>query len=269
MVEKAMSPLTQVQLPAHRPTLSRSSRPITLARAFYPAIGILLTIIAFIGFSRFFLHGLAYPGRPIAPPIRTLIFAHAITFSAWMLLIITQPMLIMLRHHRWHMMIGKVGSILALAIIILGTLTAIRSAAITPPEVTPWPPLTPMKFMAIPLGGILLFTIFIALGIIYRRKPAVHRSMMMLGTIAALSAAFARIDPLNNLFLGSIFDRLFGPFFFTIIIGLIMLAARSAIIRRVDAPFAIGLASLTLGCFAIMQIAPTAAWENFARTLAG
>jgi hypothetical protein len=40
------------------------------------------------------LHGKAYPGRELAPEIRTLLIPHGIGMSAWFLLFLVQPLLI-------------------------------------------------------------------------------------------------------------------------------------------------------------------------------
>lgn len=261
--------MTQTSMPlAGHGAPARKPKAIKAIRFFYPIAAAIFIVAAFIGFNRFYLSGTAYPGRPIAPPIKWLVIAHGLSMSVWMLLLMLQSSLILARKHKVHMMLGKIGAGIAAIVIVFGFMLAVQSAAVTPPDVMPWAPLTPMKFMAIPFFSVLIFAIFIIIGIAYRKKPAIHRSMMILGTLYALSAAVARIDLLNNLYLGTILDRLFGPFFFILILGAVMLAVRSAMARSFDKPFAIGLAVLTLASIAIMQIALMPAWESFATMLA-
>jgi hypothetical protein len=253
--------------PVIRPRVSRASS-VNAAKWFYPASAVLLLALAFIGFGRFFLHGKAYPDRPIHPDIKLTVIAHGISMTAWLVLLIVQPMLIALRKHKLHMMLGKVGAVLALAILVLGVMTAIGSAKTTPAAALIWG-LPPKQFMAVPFISVLAFAGFITLGIVYRKKPDIHRAMMFFGTMTAMSAAVSRIDPLNNLYLGTVWERWFGPFFLTFVLGVVLLAVRCALIRRFDRTFAYGLAGMiAIGVF-IMNIAPTRAWEAFATVLVG
>jgi hypothetical protein len=53
--------------------LSTQSR----SRRFYSVTSLGLLVLTFIGFQLFFLHGQAYPGQPLTPPIRALVITHA------------------------------------------------------------------------------------------------------------------------------------------------------------------------------------------------
>ena len=82
-----------------------------------------------------------------------------------------------------------------------------------------------------------------------------------------VSAVASRIDLLNILYIGTIWERLFGPFLMTLVIGLLLLIMRFALTRSLDRSFAIGLGILMVADVCIMQIAPTAAWDRFASML--
>lgn len=253
--------------PVIRPRASRASS-VNAAKWFYPATAVLLLVITFIGFGRFFLHGKAYPDRPIHPDIKLVVIAHAVSMTVWLVLLVVQPVLIAMRKHKLHMTLGKVGAVLALAVLVLGIMTAIGSAKTTPAEALIWG-LPPKQFMAVPFISVWAFAGFVALGVIYRKKPDIHRAMMLFATMTAMSAAVSRIDPLNNLYLGTVWERWFGPFFLTFVLGIVLLAVRCALIRRFDRYFAYGLAGIiAIGVF-IMNIAPTRAWEAFATMLVG
>ena len=254
-------------VPVIRPRASRASTALA-AKWFYPATAVLLLAFALVGFGRFFLHGKAYPDRPIHPDIKLVVIAHGVSMTAWLVLLIVQPVLIALRKHKLHMAMGKAGAVLALAILVLGIMTAIGSAKTTPAEALIWG-MPPKQFMAVPFISVLAFAGFVALGVVYRKKPDIHRSMMFFATMTAMSAAVSRIDPLNNLYLGTVWERWFGPFFFTFMLGIVLLAIRCALIRRFDRYFAYGLAGMiAVGVF-IMNIAPTRAWQAFATMLVG
>ena len=90
------------------------------ARLFYSGAAASLLILAFLGFQQFYLHGKAYPGRELAPPIRTLLILHGIAMSAWMLLFMAQTLLIVAGNRRVHIVLGRVGAVLAACIVLLG-----------------------------------------------------------------------------------------------------------------------------------------------------
>jgi hypothetical protein len=209
------------------------------------------------------MHGKAYPDRPIHPQIKLIVIGHGVTMSLWLILLLVQPALVALRKHKLHMTLGKLGAVLAGFIFLFGVATAIGSVRTTPPQAVIWG-MSPVQFMAVPFIAVVAFTGFVALAIVYRKKPDIHRAMMLMGTMTAMSAAVSRIDPLNNLYLGTVWERWFGPFFFTLILGVILLAVRCALIRRFDRYLALGLAGVVAVAIFTMNIATTSAWEAFA-----
>ncbi len=76
-------------------------------RFFYAGAAAFLVVLMFWGFQLFYLQGRAYPGRPIAPPIRALAIQHAVAMTAWMLLVLAQSLLIAGGKRRVHMTLGK------------------------------------------------------------------------------------------------------------------------------------------------------------------
>lgn len=244
-----------------RPVHARPSTPLTPVRLFYSATAALLLLLAFLGFSRFFMHGMAYPGREIPPSIRTVVIAHGTTMTLWLILLLVQPLLILRGSRKVHMTLGMVGVGLAALVVLLGIWVAIASATFTPPEARIWG-IPPKQFFAVPFISTFIFAGFVTLGVIYRRKPAIHRPMMLLATLSAMSAAISRIDTLNNLYTGTIFERLTGPFFITLLLSLALLAVRCLLTRSLDKWFAIGLAVLIALDVFIWQIAPTAGWAQ-------
>jgi len=121
----------------------------------------------------------------------------------------------------------------------------------------------------VPLGAIVIFAACVALGIAWRRKPALHRPMMLLGTLAAITAALNRIDTLNNLYLGTVVDAVFGPFLFAVVLGAALVAARSFLQRRLDRPLAVGAAVVLLMMVCMWHTATTPAWRAIASMIAG
>ena len=63
-------------------------------RLFYPGTAVLLLVLTHVGFQWYYLHGKAYSGRDIAPPLQTPILMHATVMTAWIVLFLVQPLLI-------------------------------------------------------------------------------------------------------------------------------------------------------------------------------
>lgn len=239
-----------------------------LNRWFYPATGVLMLALVVAGFRLFYFNGQSYPGRPITPPIRSLVFAHAGAMSLWIVLFAVQPLLVGLRRRKLHMTFGRVGAGVAMLVVATGVVIAVASARVTPPEVVIWG-LTPDRFMAVPLVSVLIFAACVGVGVRYRRRPDLHRAAMFLGTLATISAAVSRIDPLNRLYDGTVWERLIGPFFVSLLIGGALVTLRCVLARRVERPLVLGYAGLVVASWAILAAARTEAWAWFAAMVTG
>ena len=259
--------------PTVRPSIPATLRapaptPSAAGRYFYSAAALLMLVIAVVGFGRFYFQGMAYPGRPLTPPIRGLVIAHGITMSLWMVMLVVQPLLVATGKRRVHMTMGWVGTALAAVVVVTGVMIGCGFARHMPPEAKMWG-IAPLDFTIVPLGAIAIFAACVALGVAWRRKPALHRPMMLLGTLAAITAALNRIDTLNNLYLGTVLDTVFGPFLFAVVLGALLVGVRSVLQKRLDRPLAIGTATVLLLLVGMWHAATTPAWRTVAATIAG
>jgi hypothetical protein len=235
-------------------------------RWFYSVASLLLLVLTFIGFQQFYLHGQAYPGRPLAPPIRTLIIIHGCLMTVWMLLAVAQPLLVGTGRKRLHMKLGILGVVLASVIILAGLRIGIEAARVSPPELRVFG-LAPKEFMAVPVVSILVFGLFVWFGVVNRRRPEVHRPMMLLASVTVISAATGRMTPLNALYAGTWWELVFSAFFMPLIFAAILLAAKCVVFRSFDRWFAGGFAALTVASVAISLGAKTTPWDRFATFL--
>lgn len=236
------------------------------ARFFYSGAAILLLVLMFLGFQQFYLHGRAFPNRPLTPPIRTLLIAHGIAMTTWMLLLVVQPLLVVNGKRRLHMTLGKVGAVSAAFTFVLGFKLGIAAAHVAPPELRRWN-MPNKQFMAVPIISITIFAIFVTIGVLNRRRPAIHRPMMLLATLAAMPAALNRIDALNSLYSQTIWGTIFGPFFISLLIGAVFFVIKWALTRKFDAYFATGWAFLVAVSAGIMKLATTDTWNSIATVL--
>ena len=194
--------------------------------------------------------------------IRTLLILHGTAMSAWMLLFLAQPLLIVSENRRVHMMLGRVGAVLAACIVFLGLRVGIEAARVNPPDMKLWG-LVPKQFMAIPVISILIFAVFVIAGVWNRRRPEVHRPMMLLGVLAVIPAAVDRIDAIRSLYSGTVWGTIFGPFFGSLVIGLFFLIVKWLLTRSWDRWYAVGYAGLVVASALIMRLATTSAWDHF------
>jgi hypothetical protein len=247
-------------------SLPRSAPTPTPARFFHSIAAVALIALMVTGFQRFFFAGRAYPDRELTPPIRTLIILHGTAMSIWMLVFLAQSTLILSGKKRLHMRIGKIAAFLAAAIVVLGLKLGVEAARVKPPGMLV-DGLDPKQFMAIPVVNVLLFAGFVTAGILYRRRPAVHRAMMLLGTVAAVAAAMARIDVLSNLYAGTVWERIWGPYFMTVLLVVLLFGFKCVLTRSFDRAYTIGGVVLALGFAANAQLATSSVWGSVARAL--
>lgn len=160
------------------------------------ALVILLTVV--IGFSRSFFLRPLFPEWP-SPP-ETIFYVHGALFASWILLFVLQTSLIARGRTELHRKIGPFGAVLAVAMVVFGTIGALVAAA----RPTGFVGITipPLQFLAVPIFDMVLFPAFVWLGIANRRNPQSHKRWMLLATLNLLTAAIARwpgVGPLGPL----------------------------------------------------------------------
>lgn len=235
-------------------------------RYFYPLATAGLLVLTIIGFRLFYLHMQAFPGRPLTPPIRTLVIVHGVLMSMWMLLAVVQPVLVAANKKRVHMKLGKFAAVLAVAIVVTGYLVAVNAARVNPPDLKLFG-LAPKEFLTVPLFAIMAFAVLVFIGVWNRKRPEIHRPMMLMASLAAVSAALGRMPQLNDWYAGTPLEQWLTAFVTTVAIGGLMLAVKCAMEKRFDRWFAVAMGILTFACMAASLVAKTPAWSEFAAVL--
>jgi hypothetical protein len=168
-------------------------------RLFYTGMTVAFVLVVFAGFAR------TYYLRPYfsTPQLRPLLHLHGLVFTSWIVLLLAQTVLVAAGRTAVHRRLGWAGAVIAVLMILVGTTTAVVRAkeGAAPPGAA-----SPLAFLTIPLGDMLIFTLLVAAGFYYRRRPDVHKRLMLLATIAILPAAVARL-PFD-------FMQQLGPFAF-------------------------------------------------------
>ncbi|HEX8492547.1 MAG TPA: hypothetical protein VF658_06870 [Pyrinomonadaceae bacterium] len=178
-----MKPLTvgKKNMPAHAGIINKRRE-----RLFYTGMAVAFILTVFVGFAR------TYYLRPYfgTPSLTPLLHLHGIVFTSWLVLLLTQTALVAANRTDVHRRLGAVGATLAVLMILIGTATAIIRAKIV--DVPPGAP-SPLVFLTIPLGDMLVFSILVGAAFYFRRRGDIHKRLMLLATIAILPAATARL----------------------------------------------------------------------------
>jgi len=169
---------------------SSSSSPNTGKRRFFLYTTIAMAIVVFVGFSRTFYLRLLFPEAQEFAPKEPIFLVHGAVFTAWMVWLIGQALLIRQRHFALHRTMGWAGAVIAVAMVTLGTYGAIVAAG--RPGGFIGVPLPPQQFLIIPVTGMVFFGTMVAMAVAWRARPQHHKRLMLLATVNLLEAAFIR-----------------------------------------------------------------------------
>lgn len=232
-------------------------------RYFYSATSFVMVLLLLAGFRRFFLEGKEAGGNAIPQPILALVIVHGTALTAWILLFFVQSVLIASRNRKVHMKLGWFAATVALVIAISGPLVAVAGARLDPGYHIFG--MTYRQFILPMLSEIAAFTIFVVLGLSFRKRPDIHRSMMLLATLSIISGATARISFLRP-FLGHTgWVELFGPAF---ALGALLAIIRTISTRSFDRWFVAGYAGLAFTYIMAMNLALGETWSRIAERIA-
>ena len=157
-----------------------------LDRYFYFSMSMLIAAVVVYGFGQTVDHNLIH-ASPLPPFILTI---HAIVFPGWVLFFIVQSALVRSRNVRLHRALGWFGVALAVAIVVVGFLTArgMDRFLLTQPDA----PFPMRAFMIIQLTDLACFAVPFAFAIYWRRRPEYHRRTVLVASCALTDAAFSR-----------------------------------------------------------------------------
>lgn len=226
-------------------------------RRLYILVAVCMPLVVLLGFARtYYLKGFFD-----APSIASrLVHVHGVVMTAWVVLFVAQVWLVAARRTRTHQRLGILGAVLAALVVVVGYLTAIAGAArgSTPSGILP------LQFLVVPLGDIAVFAILVGTALYFRRRPQIHKRLMVLAALGLLTPAIARI-PLHFIATGG------PPVFF----GLTDLCVLAVVLfdtvkhRRLHPAFLCG-AILTIASQPLrLMLAGTDTWIRFASWLVG
>lgn len=155
-----------------------------LERRFYFLMALLIAMVVSYGFGQTIVGNLIKPAYP-RPAI---LYVHAAVFIGWVVLFVTQTGLVAARNVKLHRRLGLFGIALGSVIPVLGVATAIVMARFRADHGDTGN----MAFLDVSFFDLAAFAVSFALAAAWRRRPEYHRRLMLVGTCALTSAAFAR-----------------------------------------------------------------------------
>jgi len=184
-----MASATQAAVPRRMPVLTGPKGPVD--RYFYLFASFVIAAIVVWGFSHTVNQNLLHA----SPPRPLLLWFHGAAFSSWVLFFIFQSALVRTRNVNLHRFFGWFGAGLASAMAVLGFIIAVIMARFD--WFTLHAPGTDV-FLSVPFGDILSFSSCVALAILWRKKPELHRRLLFIATCCLLAAAFGRFPYVSD-----------------------------------------------------------------------
>jgi hypothetical protein len=249
-------------------TLARPRPPLNAEGKFFTGMAAAMLVTVFVGFAPTYyllpwFNGVTTRGVAGAAALTPLVHVHALVFSGWLILFIAQTGLVAARRTDIHRALGGAGLALAGAVTVIGLVTAISAGrrGSSPPG---W---DDRAFLLVPVTSVLLFAGFVAAGFVRRRRADWHKRLMLLGTIAMLVPALARI--MNMIALPFLPRGVAGGLILVNLFLLALIAFDLKRLRRVHPATLWGIAIFLITWPARLMLGETGPWQAFAAALIG
>jgi energy-converting hydrogenase Eha subunit A len=149
---------------------------------FFRTMSIVVAATVLAGFSNTYLPKVA-SGEPELPGI---IHVHAVIFTAWLALFVTQTTLVASGRTAVHRRLGVFGVGLAALMLVVGVTTAITVARLDHRGIPGVEFPDAGGFLLLNLMSIMVFSVLVAAAWYYRHRPPIHKRLMLTATVGAL-----------------------------------------------------------------------------------
>jgi hypothetical protein len=158
-------------------------------RRFYSGMALFMIAIVFLGFAQsFYLRGLVNISPRPNPTLPPLVLIHGLVFTGWMLLFLTQALLVAANRRDIHRQLGVLG--MALALVMLPMIYAIGVGQVA--RANQPAGITALAWTSLPLSAIPPFAILVGLGWRYRREAQTHKRLMLGAALLMMHPAIGR-----------------------------------------------------------------------------
>jgi hypothetical protein len=212
-------------------------------------MAVVFAVIVFIGFSRtYYLKGLFG-----TPSLSRFARIHGAVFTAWTIFFVCQTALVAAGRTDLHRRIGAASAVLAAGIVSLGTLMAFYS--VRAGYASGRPNMASLLLNA--MIDLLLFSLFLACGLLFRHKKEMHKRLMVLAMLSLIIPAIARL-PIPSGMIG----------WLILAFSLIGIVYDAIFLRRVYFTNVVGALLINLSTPLRFIIGDSRAWQNFSEWLA-
>jgi hypothetical protein len=229
----------------------------------YVGLALMIAAIVLVGFSRSF-YGTFFADA--AHP--WIIHVHAAVYAGWLALLIAQTVLAARGDIATHRRVGNFGIAYGALVWILGLIVSIAMPVFNV-HTGLWPMERGEQFLAIPLGDMALFGGFFGAAIAYRRKPEIHKRLVILASVAVMFAAVGRAFTNVGILLGDPSAPLGGqPARLLIWYSPVLVAMAHDLVtrRRIHPVYWIGVVAMAVA-FLRLPYSQTEHWHQIARTI--
>ena len=225
-------------------------------RGLFVAAAVLFPALVLAGYFKSYYFSAFFDVKPVA---NALVHAHGLVMTLWVVYFTAQVALIRTKNVKLHVTMGTAGVALAALVVVVGLATAYDAHLV---RASAPAGLNPHGFFLIPLFDMLLFVLLFAGAIYYRKRPAEHKSLMLLTAINFLPAAVSRIPVVPEQFM------ILWAYGVPDLLALACLGWHTARHRRLNKVFAAALLLLLASQPLRIALAGTKTWLDLAAWLA-
>src|SRR5690242_4797815 len=126
------------------------------------------------------------------PPLSAMLHIHGAVMTGWVVLLAAQTSLVAAHRVNWHRRLGVFGSVWAVLVVLLGSITTLHAAARAVRGHTGFPA-SQITITSLESLQMMFFVGFVSLAILQRSRSASHERLMLLSTACLLPEALARL----------------------------------------------------------------------------
>ena len=152
---------------------------------------VFISALVLYGFSHTVDEDVIHPTRP--QPV--ILYIHAAVFTSWLLLLVFQTALVTVRNLRLHRRLGWLGLGLGILMILVGLATIQIMGRVQVERLGP----DAGMFIYRPIEDILYFAVAFGLAIKWRKRPDLHRRLIVLAACAVTPPGISRIPGIHSL----------------------------------------------------------------------
>lgn len=143
----------------------------------------IMTVLAFLGFWPTYFNNFDFDNESLSVHI------HGLLMFLWMLMLVSQAVLIRRKLFKWHILTGKTSYVISPLAIMSGLFVSyevMRSGGENPPRIF-------FEVFTLGFTTIICFAIFYFLAIFYRNRPKLHMRFMIGTGFVLLAAGLLRV----------------------------------------------------------------------------